>query len=44
MLADRRDDYNHQRLHSSPGYTPSAEFNKAWQLPHQNRLSLVVAH
>jgi transposase InsO family protein len=44
MLADRRDEYNHVRLHSSLGYRPPAEFAQAWQMQNQERLASAVAH
>jgi putative transposase len=44
MLADRRDEYNHVRLHSSLGYRPPAEFAQAWQMLNQERLASAVAH
>jgi putative transposase len=44
MLADRRDEYNHHRLHSSLGYVPPAEFARTWQMQHQDRLASAVAH
>lgn len=43
-LADWREEYNHERLHSSLGYRPPAEFVTAWKLQHQKKLSLAVAH
>ena len=42
MLADWRDEYNHERLRSSHGYLPPVEFNEAWNQQHQQRLSLAL--
>jgi putative transposase len=44
MLADQRDEYNHERLPSSLGYVPPVEFAQAWQLQNQERLASAVAH
>lgn len=39
MLADWRDEYNNERLHSSLGYVPPAEFAEAWQAKQEGRLA-----
>ena len=44
ILADWRDEYNHERLHSSLGDVPPAEFIAAWKMQHQEKLALAVAH
>ena len=44
LLADWREEYNHERLHSSHGYLTPIEFNEAWNQQHQQRLSLALAH
>lgn len=44
MLDDRRHEYNHERLHSSLGYVPPAEFAQAWHDQHPERLPLALAH
>ena len=44
ILADWRDEYNYERLHSSLGYMPPAEVITAWKMQHQEKLALAVAH
>jgi putative transposase len=43
MLADRRDVYNHHRLHSSLGYVPPVEYARSWLTQYQDRLALALA-
>ena len=44
VLEDWRDEYNHERLHSSLCYLTPVEFKELWRQQNQERLSLVLDH
>lgn len=44
LLEDWRQEYNHERLHSSLRYLTPVTFRQLWEHQHQERLSLAMAH
>ena len=44
LLEDWRQEYNHERLHSSLCYLTPVTFRELWEHQHQERLSLAMAH
>ena len=44
LLEDWRQQYNHERLHSSLCYLTPVEFKELWEQQYQQRLSLALDH